>query len=144
MTAPSPAEVYERILADVDDGTEREVFGYLAAHLGQRVTRQQLIFWIWGKHVPETELANSTYDRQVRVCIKRLRDKDFPIVSSSGEAGYTLKADENEIDSTIAEMRSKVESMQDSITHLYRSKGKARQIREYRETVSPPVQVPLF
>lgn len=143
MTIPSPAEIYERILESVDPGLERQVFDVLVANLGQKVTRERMILEIF-EVVPSELLADSTYDRKVRVCIQHLRDKDFPIVSSSGEAGYALKADENDIDQTIAELRSKIDSLQNSINHLYRSKKKAHDIRTYRETVEPATQPVLL
>lgn len=144
MTSPSPAEVYERILESVDPGLERQVFDVLVANLGVFVTREFLISTIWGVEVPTSDLANSSFDRQIRVCIQRLRDKDFPIVSSSGHPGYGLKADESDIDQTIAELRSKIDSLQNSINHLYRSKKKAHDIRTFRETVQPATQPVLL
>lgn len=140
----NPAQVYERILSEVNDGNERKVFDVLVKHIGTRITRQQLVFEIWGIEIPNDAVADSNEDRIVRKCIWRLREKGFPIISSSGSAGYKLIADTAEIDKTIAEFAARIESEQDTIRNLYKSKQKADQIRRWRETIEPAVQPRLL
>jgi len=60
--------VYELLLKDVTDDLERKVLSALINHAGERVTRPQLVFEIFGKYVQSCELANNTDDRKIREC----------------------------------------------------------------------------
>lgn len=144
MTDVSPAAIYESIIGGIAPGLEQKVFDILATSLGHEVSRQNIVFRIFGIQVAPSQLANCTEDRQVRECIRSLREKDYPIISSSGKAGYTLEADPVRIDATIAELSSKIESMKDVVEHLYRSKRKAHELQVWRESEQPMVQGQLF
>ena len=139
QTTITPSSYYETLLATVDDGMERCVFWALANRIGEVVTREDLVRIVHGVE-PMQNLADDPRDRKNRECIRRLRAKDFPIVSSSSDAGYTLKDDEAEIEKAIANLQSKINAMQDSVNHLRRSKNTARRLREWRQTQVNAVQ----
>jgi len=114
------------------------------------VTREELVKEIYGVEVNSNALASSVEDRKVRAIIHRLRERDYPIVSSSGQSGYTMKANPEEMDIYIAEQASRKEKIQDNIDHAYRSKDKAclikkcRDAMRYVESRSIPVQLCLI
>lgn len=136
--------VYDALLEEIDDALERQVFEALAEKPGQTLTRPDLVFKIFGVYVQKTELSNCAQDRKIRECIERLRDRDYPIHSSSGEAGYTLTTDDEAIDEYIAEQRSRMDHLRKRIEAAYRSKRKAADIRTWRETKSSAAQLSMF
>ena len=142
--------IYEQLIAEITDEDERKVFDALLDADGRRVTREELVKEIYGVEVNSNALASSVEDRKVRAIIHRLRERDYPIVSSSGQSGYTMKANPEEMDIYIAEQASRKEKIQDNIDHAYRSKDKARLVKEcrdamrYVESSSIPVQLCLI
>jgi len=136
--------VYDALLSEIDDALERRVFEILAEKAGQTITRPDLVFAVFAVYVQQAELTNNKYDRQIRECIERLRDRDYPIHSSSGEAGYCLTTDEAAIDEYINEQRSRMNKLESRIHAALRSKKRAADIRTWRETVAPPKQFTMF
>ena len=139
--------IYEQLIAEITDEDERKIFDVLLDADGRRVTREELVKEVYGVDVNSNTLASSVEDRKVRAIIHRLRERDYPIVSSSGQSGYTMKANPEEMDIYIAEQASRKEKIQDNIDHAYRSKGKARLVKECRDAMryveSRPIPVQL-
>ncbi len=135
-----PRKVYELLIAEITDEDERKVFDVLLRADGQRVTRQELVKEVYGVDV-DGELSDSSKDRQVRLCINRLRERDYPIVSSSDAAGYTMKSSPEEMEAYISQLRSRIEKLQANIDHAYRSKRITELVRTWRETNPIPVQL---
>ena len=137
--------VYEQLVAEITDADEKKVFDMLLQAEGERVTREELVKEVYGIVVESNALANSVEDRKVREIIRRLRKRDYPIVSSSGAAGYTMKASAEEMDIYIADQASRKAKIQDNIDAAYRSKSKAALVKrareEFRVALSAPVQL---
>src|SRR5687767_5260042 len=117
-----PKTVYETLIAEITDEDERKVFDALLQAGDQSLTRAELVKAVYGVDVPDDEIADSSKDRKVREIIRRLRERDYPIVSSSDHAGYCMKGTEEDMEKFIAQQRSRIEKLQDNITHAYRSK----------------------
>jgi hypothetical protein len=128
--------VYEQLVAEITDEDEKRVFDLLLQADGQRISRVELVKEVFGVVVESEALANSVEDRKVREIIHRLRERDYPIVSSSGAAGYTMKASAEEMDAYIADQASRKEKIQDNIDHAYRSKAKVSLVKECREQLT--------
>lgn len=140
-----PSEFYDNLLKSLTDELEQKVFRVLSHRLGRPVTRVELVEAVFGIIVSDpATIANSPQDRKVRKCIERLRAKSFPIVSTSGEAGYELCDDPNRINAYVAEEASRIENIQDKIGHLRKSVSVATALREWRAEVGVPVQEKLF
>ena len=133
--------IYEQLIAEITDTDERKVFDALLNAGGQRVTRATLARAVYGGNVSEEELADSTKDRKVREIIRRLRERDYPIVSSSDSAGYTMQASEDEMDAFIREQGSRLVKLQANIDHAYRSKKWLKMVSEYRAQTVLPLQL---
>lgn len=123
---------YDALLAQVTDELSRQVLEILAAN-PQGVSRSVLISKIYGVWVPDNELANSIYDRRVRKAIEALR-KDWPIVSNSGEAGYRLSEDADEINQYALEQTSRARHEEEKAMQARRWPAKIRAISEYRKS----------
>ena len=125
--------IYDQLVSEITDADERKVVDVLLQADGQRISRVELVKEVFGVVVESEALANSVEDRKVREIIHRLRERDYPIVSSSGAAGYTMKASAEEMDVYIADLASRKEEIQHDIDHAYRSKAKANLVRECRD-----------
>ena len=117
-----PRTVYEQLIAEITDEDEKKVFDLLLQADGRRVSRVELVKEVYGVDVYPESLSNSVEDRKVREIIHRLRERDYPIVSSSGVSGYTMKASADEMDTYIADQASRKEKIQNNIDAAYRSK----------------------
>lgn len=130
--------VYDLLLSEVTDEMEKAVLVALLERAGERVTRYELIEKVHGSEArakaEKHGLANSTEDRQNRECIERLQAAHYPIVSSSGHAGYILAADDETTDAYIAEIGSRIQQMQNKQVALRRSKRWIKFIREYKDS----------
>ena len=135
--------VYDMLLAEITDELERKVLQVLIDHAGTRVTRPQLVFEVFGVYVQQKELASSVEDRKNRECIERLQKRDYPIMASSGQAGYVLAADETVLDAYIAEIGSRIENMKEKQSALHRSRRWIGFIRQWKEN-RPAKQLDLF
>ena len=140
--------VYEQLIAEITDEDERKVFIILLHAEGRRLTRVELIWKVYGVVVAVDALSSSVYDRKVREIIRRLRQRDYPIVSSSGVPGYTMKASVEEMDIYIADQASRKERIQENIDAAYRSKSKVHLVKqardEFRSALPVPVQLSLM
>jgi len=135
--------VYEQLIAEITDADEKKVFDILLQADGRRVTRAELALEVFGVVIAPEALANSVEDRKVREIIHRLRERDYPIVSSSGAAGYTMKASAEEMDIYIADQASRKEKIQDNIDAAYRSKAKAALVKQVRDELHEEYRVPV-
>ena len=125
--------VYDQLISEITDTDERKVFDVLLNAGGERVTRAELTRAVYGGNVSEEELAESTKDRKVREIIRRLRERDYPIVSSSDAAGYTMQASEDEMLAFINEQGARMQKLQANIDHAHRSRKYLGLVRAYRE-----------
>ncbi len=137
------ATVYEQLIAEITDEDERTVFDLLLHAEGRRVTREELVLHVYGVTVDPDKLASSVEDRKVREIIRRLRERDYPIVSSSGMPGYTMKASPEEMDIYIADQASRKEKIQENIDHAYRSKRIAGMVKLCRDEFRTPSATPI-
>lgn len=135
-----PAEYYQAILQSINDDLERRVFELLTKHIGEPITRSYIVSMLYGDFVSDWEVTNNPHDRAVRKCIENLRSRDYPIVSTSGEAGYCLTDDPRAIDQCVAEERSRIANTQRKIDHLLRSKNMAHDLHLWRQGAELPVQ----
>lgn len=140
----NPRDFYQELLERIDDETERKVFEALASHLGQPITRRELVQEVFGLHCDHADLSQCPHDRICRKCIERLRLRRFPIVASSGEAGYTLVADENRIDSYIAEEVDRANHIRNKIDMLRQARPVSVSLRHWKEGHLQAVQTTMF
>lgn len=138
--AQSPRLVYEALIAEINDEDERKVFDCFLNAGAERVTRDELVKAVYGPSALDTEdgVSYSTMDRKIREIIGRLRERDYPIVSSSDAPGYTMQATEAEMDLFIAQQRSRIERLQAKIDHAYRSRRISHLVNEYRAAQPKP------
>jgi homoaconitase/3-isopropylmalate dehydratase large subunit len=73
--------IYDLLMHDVTEPLERSVMNVLIEHAGQKVSRPDLVFKVFGHYVQSKELANNQDDRKIRECIERLQQKSFPILA---------------------------------------------------------------
>jgi hypothetical protein len=135
--------VYDQLLTEVTDALERQVLAVLVERSGQKTSREELVLLVFGIYVQASQLANSPEDRKIRECIERLRET-WPIVSSSGEAGYTLEDDEDRIKDFAREQESRAEKNRRNARQAYAWLPKARAIQEARRTHAQVIQERLL
>ena len=138
-----PSEFYQKLLSELSSDLERKVFEVMSRQMGKRVTREHLITAIFGITMCQ-DISSSAEDRKIRKCIEALRMKGFPIIASSGEAGYTLVDDVEQIDQYIAEESGRVEHLRSKIKMLYAARHTAKHLRIWRESTDVPVQERMF
>lgn len=78
------------------------------------LTRKGLIRIVFGEE-PENNLSNDTRDRKIRKGIEHLRNLGFPIVSTSGKAGYKMDTDPKNIEEMIREWESRIVQLQQRV-----------------------------
>jgi hypothetical protein len=105
------------------------------------VTRPELVQAVFGYH--PSELAGNTDDRKIREAIENLQAHEYPIVASSGAAGYTLSADEKALDTYLAEIGSRIKTLTSKRESLQKSRRWIAFIRQWRER-PPVIQQSLF
>lgn len=135
--------VYDLLLRDITDDLERKVLSALIEHAGERRTRPQLVFDVFGKYVQSSELANNTDDRKIRECIENLQRREYPILASSGIAGYILVTDDKELDDYVGEIVSRANQMHEKAHALRKSRKWIRSIQEYKAN-RPAEQISMF
>lgn len=116
---------YEKLLAELNAGELPIIARKILNTLRQApkgITRKGLIRAVFGEE-PDNNLSNDTRDRKIRKAIEHLRDLGFPIVSTSGKAGYKLDTDPKNIEEMIREWESR-------IVHLQHRVDAARHYRE--------------
>lgn len=81
-------------------------------------------------------------DRSVRLAVEALRALEWPIMASSGQAGYWLTLDTTEIDRFIdREISPRIEKLARTRAGMVNAR---RRIRAVHDAKVAPVQVPLF
>lgn len=112
----SPSEVYESLLNQLAEGElnelQRRVFNLLREH-AEGLTRYDLVEHIFG-YRPEI-LDRNVHDRKIRKTIETLRQRFFPIVSTSGQPGYRLDVTKEAAEKMMAELQSRKERLQEQI-----------------------------
>lgn len=139
-----PSEFYDNLLKSLTTETEQKVFKALSYRIGRMVTRAELREIVFGLRPGEQDLASESHDRTIRKCIENMRNRAIPIVSTSSESGYELSDDPDRIKQYMAEERSRIDHIQDKLTHLQHSMTVATALREWRAEVGVPVQERLF
>lgn len=83
---------YEKIVATMPEGLEKQVFTVLMGHIGSenRISRECLVYKVFGVLLGKKDLHTSSHDRQVRRAIVNLQNQGAPIMSDSGKPGYYL------------------------------------------------------
>lgn len=135
--------VYDLLMHDVTDELERKVIDVLIENIGEKISRPDLIFKIYGNYVQAKELANNQNDRKIREAIKRLQQKSFPILASSGSAGYMLASSDTELDEYLIEIRSRINELAEKEVALRSSRRWIRTFQEYK-AFGPLKQVSMF
>jgi DNA invertase Pin-like site-specific DNA recombinase len=113
---------YEKLLAELKAGELPIIVCKILDALSQApkgLTRKGLIRIVFGEE-PGSNLSNDTRDRKIRKGIEQLRNLGFPIVSTSGKAGYKLDTDPEKIASMIREWESRITQLQhrvDAVRH---------------------------
>lgn len=134
---------YDALLAEVSDALERRILDILLqsyppapvaqaqAETAAGITRQQLVLTLYG-YWPEN-LETDKHDRIIRKSIEHLREK-WPIISSSGGAGYRLSEDADEIEAYAAEQASRAARETEKARQAHNWPLRLHAIREYRQT----------
>lgn len=118
-------EVYERILQQLENGElseiEKKVYTALRRVFPASLTRYDLIEAVFGYRPAKDEnLNNNTDDRKIRTAIASMINKDVPIASHSGAAGYAIEIDLNVWNTTIVDLESHKESFEQKIASTKR------------------------
>jgi len=113
----STTPVYEKIRADLEAGQLKEIErkileALLRAPAG--LNRKGLIRVVFGKEA-QKNLGNDTRDRKIRKAIESLRNQLYPIISTSGKAGYKLTTDPEMIEEMIRELESRIAHLQQKV-----------------------------
>lgn len=103
-----PKDIYERLEQELENGAlnelQKQVFTLLKDNPAG-LSRQDLVLKIFG-YYPET-LEGNTDDRKIRKAIERLRQRLFPIVSTSSKPGYRLDISRKAVEQMLSELRSR-------------------------------------
>ncbi len=108
---------YEKLLAELNAGELPTIVCKILDALLQApkgLTRKGLIRIVFGEE-PDNNLSNDTRDRKIRKGIEYLRNLGFPIVSTSGKAGYKLDTDTENIECMIRELKSRIIHLQQRV-----------------------------
>jgi hypothetical protein len=108
---------YEKLLAELNAGELPVIVRKILDALLQApkgLTRKGLIRIVF-REEPDSNLSNDTRDRKIRKGIEHLRNLGFPIVSTSGKAGYQLDTDPKNIECMIRELESRIAHLQQRV-----------------------------
>lgn len=123
-TMLEPSKVYAQILADTPDDLGEKIMKVLefAAEYspGINVTKQDLIWNIFGKWYEKNMIASTNEDRQIRDTIADLQLAGYPIIAISGKAGYRLAIGDEDEDMAkcIAEIEARIRELEDKARAL--------------------------
>jgi hypothetical protein len=78
------------------------------------LTRKGLIRIVFEEE-PDNNLSNDMRDRKIRKGIEYLRNLGFPIVSTSGKAGYKLDTDPKNVECMIRKWESRIVHLQQRV-----------------------------
>ncbi len=125
--------IYEHLLEELAGGElprlQRQVYELLKEH-PHGLERQELILRIYG-YFPAGDLSRNTDDRKIRKAIERLRQRLFPVISTSAKAGYRLDVSREAVQKMITELQRRKMRIQEQID----AASKFYEIPEYREPV---------
>ena len=111
---------YTLILETIPEGLEKKLLDLFLTRIESGVEtympRKTLVYCIFG-YAPK-DINNSSEDRQVRLAIKSLVSKGFPIISNSGRGGYKLEANAEAREVYILELESRREHLKEQILAL--------------------------
>jgi len=112
----NPSNVYETLLEELAAGElttlQRKVFQLLRDH-PDGLDRYQLVHRIYG-YTP-LKIDGNTDDRKIRKAIGKLRERLFPIISTSGSPGYRLDTSREAVQKMIRELRSRRDRIDEQI-----------------------------
>lgn len=137
---------YSQLLEEVTDEVKSGILHALltaAESADPSVTRGELIRRVYGVDVTPETLAGSREDRRIRAAIAELR-RSWPIVSSSGGAGYRLEVDVEAIMAFRREQLARAEKLRQSAHQAVGWLTRARAIREYLRSGVEAVQSRLL
>lgn len=113
----SPSNVYETMLEELADGQlndlQKKVF-HLLRDNPDGLDRYQLVQRIFG-YLP-VKIDGNNEDRKIRKAIERLRQRLFPIVSTSSKPGYRLDTSREAVTQMIRELESRRDHINEQIT----------------------------
>lgn len=114
--AMNPNKVYETMLEELAAGQlndlQKQVFQLLRDN-PDGLDRYQLVQAIYG-YIP-LKIDGNNEDRKIRKAIERLRQRLFPIVSTSSKPGYRLDTSRDAVQKMIAELRSRRQHLDEQI-----------------------------
>ena len=126
-------KMYEQILFELASGEmsklQRDVYNLLKQN-PEGLTRQELVLKIYGYRPVRLEACAD--DRKIRKAIEKLRQRLFPIVSTSSQPGYRLDFSRQ----AVAKMLGELQSRRDHIQEQINSAAKFYQMPEYSEQVN--------
>lgn len=135
---------YESIVATTPEDLGEKIMKVLeysyAVSPGVNVTKQDLIWNIFGISVDKRDLVYSSYDRQIRDTIAELQLDGYPIIASSGKPGYRLDPERQEIEEFCKELEARMERLREKVLALRHPRKKYT----YTPLAIEAVQVPLF
>lgn len=113
----NPNKVYETMLEELAAGQlndlQKQIFQLLRDN-PDGLDRFQLVHRIYG-YIP-VKIDGNTDDRKIRKAIERLRQRLFPIVSTSGKPGYRLDTSRDAVTKMIRELESRRDHINEQIT----------------------------
>ncbi len=137
--------VYRHIQETAPADLERRIMDILEAARrsspGTNVTKSELILQIYGIRTPlgRTVTGNtSTQDRQIRDAIADLQEQGYPIIASSGAAGYRLAINDEERLDYIHEIEARINKLELKVRALRSPRW------HYGDEPGTPTQAALF
>jgi len=113
----NPNKVYENMLEELAAGQlnelQKQVFELLRDN-PDGLDRYQLVHRIFG-YLP-VKVDGNNEDRKIRKAIERLRQRLFPIVSTSSKPGYRLDTSREAVTKMIRELESRRDHINEQIT----------------------------
>lgn len=113
----SPSNVYETMLEELAAGQlndlQKQVFQLLRDN-PDGLDRYQLVQHIYG-YLP-LKVDGNNEDRKIRKAIERLRQRLFPIVSTSSKPGYRLDTSREAVTKMIRELESRRDHINEQIS----------------------------
>jgi hypothetical protein len=132
IVATMPLDLGEKVMKVLE-------YAY-AVSPGVNVTKQDLIWNVFGKWIEKRDLIYCTEDRQIRDVIALLQLEGYPIIASSGKPGYRLDPDREEIETFCKELDARIEQLRQKVLALRNPRKKYT----YTPPVIEAVQAPLF
>jgi flagellar motility protein MotE (MotC chaperone) len=136
--------VYRHIQETAPADLERRIMEILEAARksspGTNITRPELVLQIFGIHTTafSRQPSASTKDRQIRDAIADLQEQGYPIIASSGAAGYRLAINDQERLEYIREIEARIKKLENKL-HALRSPR-----WHYGDEPGTPTQAALF